>query len=202
MSNTKKYTDWILIGLIVLSIVAIAMVEMGISLVNTTSFTKEELLWIQNKSGGADFSTQTGKSMRMEIIYSHIHNNKCSFYIGHNKGESFNHANGYYIFILSDSINMYKGEVRLSKLDANDECIVQTYLNDLYTYDPLQTLDSETVLINNNATGNCLVINESNAIHKSSDSINQQVQEYIISRDYGPIYVKLSNGVEYFREFK
>lgn len=174
-----------------------------------THLSPEDLAWvktIEQKTSHSMFVSDTAPPMKLSLKGVDIQNDGNPFYFSSAGGDVYE-ANAGYEYVLTGNGKEISGMLRIRKAVDCDSLIFRIRLLDFRTvnhagYYENIPLETKTMTIRGKVFENCIC---SDSIHwsnrKSYKKDSLEVDSLIVSKKYGLIYFRYSDGTEYYRDF-
>ena len=176
----------------------------GLFYLRMTHLTPEDLEWINGakKDLTATFVSNLGHVSRLKYCSSTINNSSNPFYISSNS-ESTYEANAWYNYEVIDSIRTLEGSLGICRLIDQDSLSAKYNLGAMFSesyYIPMKTMQFS---FGNRTFNDCVIVDSLLAENSPywKEKPLQQMDKFVISKDFGLIYYKLKDGEEFFRQF-
>lgn len=176
-----------------------------------THLSDDDLAWIKTiaqKTSHDMFVSESAPPLKLRVNNIYINNDGNPFYISTNSHDVYE-ANAGYEYVLTGNKREIKGNLRIKRKISTDSLTFVVRLHnlssddksDLFGYQPLQARRME---LGGKVFDDCIC---SDSIHwdlrsypVGKDSL--LVDKLIVSKKYGLIYFRYTNGTEYYRDFQ
>ena len=177
----------------------------GLFYLKVAELTPNELKWVYNKKDLERVMVSTTGEHAKVFTYSHgIDNAQNPLQFNwHGGSGDYKDAGAWYDFKIRSNRIDKEGFLHIIKYAANDSFRIQSRIGNLYKNN-LTLSDVKTVTVGNHEFKDCIIVDECNGNHTlyTNENDSNNVSKFIISKQYGPIYLRLQSGDEYFRQFK
>lgn len=198
-----KYFAQILIAVLSLFLLKECL---GLFYIRMTHLSKDDLEWVNGPKSqmSAIFVSDSGNISKLSYTSFLIANSSDPFFISSSKGAfCYFEANAWYKYVINDSKRTLNGSFGVARLIDEDSLCAIFSLGAMSTSDNYKQMKLTTFKLKNRIFENCLVIDTMmvEVPSRKRDSTSIMVNKFVISKKYGPIYYKLKDGEEFYRNF-
>lgn len=169
-----------------------------------THLSPEDLAWVKTisqKTSHDRFISESAPPLKLSITGMSVSNSGNPFYIS-SAGGSVYEASASYDYTLSGNGVELKGWLMVTRTVKPDSLAFYIKFHNLSTKSSNSYLPYQRMEVGGKVFDDCISsdsIHWKNNPHYKSDSI--EIDKLIVSKRYGLIYFRQSNGTEYFRDF-
>ena len=211
MNKLEKFLNIAVKVIAVLIIFLLVKSTFGLFYWRMTHLSDDDLAWIKTiaqKTSHDMFVSESAPPLKLRINNVWISNDGNPFFFSAHGGDVFE-ANAGYSYVLTGDCKEIEGGLYIERNVDVDSLTIAIRLHDLRTVDsnghytslPLATRKME---LNGKVFDDCICSDSihwrSNPYHNKSDTL--KVDKLIVSKKYGLIYFRYSDGTEYYRDFK
>lgn len=211
MKNLKKIITVILKILAFLFCFLIVKSIFGLFYWRMTHLSPDDLAWVKTiaqKTSHDRFVSETAPPLKLSIKNLYVHNNGNPFYISSAGGDVYE-ANAGYDYVLTGDGREIKGRLSIRREIDKDSLVFRIRLHNFITANSSGNyvslpLTPQKIELQGKVFDHCICSDSihwrSNPYHDKNDTL--KIDKLIVSKKYGLIYFRYSNGTEYYRDFQ
>jgi hypothetical protein len=212
---------------ILFSALVITTLMEGFVYTRMSHLSDDDLVWVNNFEIGdtISFISNRGNKSTLTITDKFIHNQLWPFYFSEGNSGIYAANAGYY-YQINQMGNLINGLLFITKHSINRKLYILSSLGRRKTdctklCDPYRDLEPEfidichsdillktnTISLNGKIYHDCVIINETNSTsttleYQPEDTLDNQINEFIISKKHGLLYYRLTDGESFYQVIK